>query len=352
MSNNNRQSNMELLRILSIIGVLFLHYNDPTYGAAYNYTIYGSINLIILDLFQAFSICAVNVFILISGYFLVNSNTRSLFKPVKLLFEVFFITIVNYAYLVASGKYYLSLLAYLYSVSTLYWFIGIYISLYLISPFINVIVNNINRKSMTVLVILLVVLFSIQPTAIDLTNFITDDNFNYFSNIGYYGSQAGFTIVNFVMMYTIGGVLRACKDRVTSVPKSRYLLGYIILSIIVDFVNQFTSIAIAYSTPVIVAQATMLFCFFMCIDLGSSKIINFLSASTFTVYCTHIYFFPLYNIPKYATATPLISLVHVVLTVFSIYLICTVFHFLYSLITEPVFNKLRPLIEKTKYKVE
>lgn len=343
---------MELLRILSIVGVLFLHYNDPTYGAAYDYTPYGSYNMLILDLFQCFSICAVNVFILISGYFLVSNNSRSLFKPVKLFFEVTLITVVNYVVLVIKKQAALSFLQYLFSISSLYWFIGIYIALYLISPFINVIINNISRKSMKVLVILLVVLFSVQPTMIDLTNAITHANFNYFSVVGYYGSQAGFTIVNFVIMYTIGGVLRSCKDAVIAVPKSRYMLGYIICSIVVDFVNQFTSIAIAYSTPVIIMQAVMIFCFFMCVDIGSSKIINALSAGTFTAYCIHIYFFPLFNIPKYATSAAWINVIHLLITVSLIYIACTVVHYIYSLITDPVFNKLRPLLEKTKYTVE
>ena len=83
--------------MLSILGVLFLHYNNnPAYGSTFDYLSYGSINLIILDLFESFSICAVNVFILISVFFLVKNNSRSLFKPVKLLFEVFFISVVNY----------------------------------------------------------------------------------------------------------------------------------------------------------------------------------------------------------------------------------------------------------------
>ncbi len=101
INQSKRQSNMELLRMLSILGVLFLHYNNnPAYGSTFDYLSNGSINLIILDLFESFSICAVNVFILISVFFLVKNNSRSLFKPVKLLFEVFFISVVNYVYLV------------------------------------------------------------------------------------------------------------------------------------------------------------------------------------------------------------------------------------------------------------
>ena len=36
MDKNKRQSNIELLRILSMLGVIILHYNNKTIGGGYS----------------------------------------------------------------------------------------------------------------------------------------------------------------------------------------------------------------------------------------------------------------------------------------------------------------------------
>ena len=70
-----RNANMELLRLLSMFMVVMLHaigksnlLNNPDVG------ING--NCIIAWILEAMSLCAVNVFILISGYFLIDSKFK------------------------------------------------------------------------------------------------------------------------------------------------------------------------------------------------------------------------------------------------------------------------------------
>ena len=80
-----RQSNIELLRILAAFGVIVQHYNNPNIGGAIRAVIPRSPNAMILAFLHVGMICAVDLFILISGYFMRDTKKRDLLKPVKLL---------------------------------------------------------------------------------------------------------------------------------------------------------------------------------------------------------------------------------------------------------------------------
>lgn len=80
MIEKKRESNIELLRILAMIGVIVLHYNNSEIGGALKYVQPDSLNEIILLALESMFICAVDVFVLITGYFLSNSRKRNLDK--------------------------------------------------------------------------------------------------------------------------------------------------------------------------------------------------------------------------------------------------------------------------------
>lgn len=54
------------------------------------------------------------------------------------------------------------------------------------------------------IIVLLGVLFLVYPMLVDLLKEISGNSFNGLSTIGAFGSQQGYTIVNFVVMYLIG----------------------------------------------------------------------------------------------------------------------------------------------------
>ena len=73
----DRNSNIELLRIVATVGVIILHYNNIESGKAFLYTENIGINYQLLLMLELLSICAVNIFIIISGFFLCESNKLS-----------------------------------------------------------------------------------------------------------------------------------------------------------------------------------------------------------------------------------------------------------------------------------
>ena len=92
----SRNSNIELLRILSAIGIIILHYNNVLFGGAFYYVAPHSINEFILYFIQYLNIASLNIFILISGYYLSKNNSRTILKPLKLVVQVVFISLLFY----------------------------------------------------------------------------------------------------------------------------------------------------------------------------------------------------------------------------------------------------------------
>ena len=86
MANKQRERNssIELLRILAGMAVIILHFN---YGSVLAVEQTTGLTHYILLIFETICICAVNVFIFISGYFGVESRSINLSKLLKLLIQ-------------------------------------------------------------------------------------------------------------------------------------------------------------------------------------------------------------------------------------------------------------------------
>lgn len=86
-AQGKRQSNVELLRIMAMIGVIVLHYIAEPGEILANVTIGGG-KIYGIALINSICVCAVDLFIFISGYFMWKANVISIKKPVQLLTEV------------------------------------------------------------------------------------------------------------------------------------------------------------------------------------------------------------------------------------------------------------------------
>ena len=84
MEKRERQSNIELLRILVMLGVVVLHMN--LYGLKMATEFSGK--FIFMHFTESLFICAVNVFVLITGYFSYKINKISVRKIIELIVEV------------------------------------------------------------------------------------------------------------------------------------------------------------------------------------------------------------------------------------------------------------------------
>ena len=96
-----RMANMELLRILAMIMVVMLHYLSK--GAVLpNMTDNFGVNGYLAWILETFSIVAVNVYMLISGFFLTESRFKSS-RFVELICQILFYSLLIPVILIAVG---------------------------------------------------------------------------------------------------------------------------------------------------------------------------------------------------------------------------------------------------------
>lgn len=134
-----RDSNIELLRILAIMGVVVLHYNNWNIGGGLRYVEAGSVNQTVLIILESVFICAVNLFMLITGFFSCTSQKRNLSKVLMLLLQVSVFRMIRYLKTtgeVISGSGFLLILL------PVNYFVILYTAVYLISPYVNLIYCN------------------------------------------------------------------------------------------------------------------------------------------------------------------------------------------------------------------
>lgn len=242
----------------------------------------------------SFSIVAVDIFVLISGYFMIEKSKPKIGKAINLLLICcVYRATVHVLTTVADGKpINPALLAYSFIPRSYY--IWIYCTLYIISPYINRIVQNMSRKEYTRLLIVAFALFCLWPTIIDVIRCSWAPTLKDIFTVSREGNDSGFTLVNFVFLYLIGGYLR--KYPITFKHKyTKYLeLGISLLCaaatavICVIFPKiSGTKAILGYETFFVVIQAATFFDFFTRINVRYSVLINFFAKASLGVYLLH-----------------------------------------------------------------
>ena len=142
-----RKSSIELLRIIAILLIISFHY---VYKSGF---IFESLNYnsFVVKTFYYFGELGVNLFILITGYFMVKGKF-SMKKLIKLIIEV------NFYYIISSVMFEIIRggdLSSLFRLSNYYlffsvlfgryWFVTAYVLVYVLSPFLNKLINGINK---------------------------------------------------------------------------------------------------------------------------------------------------------------------------------------------------------------
>lgn len=155
----SRNSNIELLRIILMILIVAHHYvvhSGLIDIANATPTINGK--TIFLQIFGAWGKTAINCFVLITGYFMCKS-TITLSKFFKLVCEILFYNILISCIFIIFGKAELSakliLVEWLPIIRLNSRFIGAFLFLYLLIPFLNIFIKNLSQKQHGYLVLLL-----------------------------------------------------------------------------------------------------------------------------------------------------------------------------------------------------
>lgn len=351
---NKRNSKLELLRIISIIMIIISHYTVHNY--IINYTLPLGFNRFILE-FSLLGNIGVIIFILISGYFMINQTKIKLKKLIKLVFQVLFYSCFIYILLVILKYNTFNTVDFIKACLPItfkeYWFATAYILLYVFSPFINIFLNSLNKEKYIVFIGLEIATFSILPI-------VTNNDF--------YGNE----LIQFIMFYSIGGYIRLHISELDAKFKktNMYLLFlsifFLAFSIIIfdvlgikyDFFLNKSSYFFQRNSPITLMLAVSLFNIFVFTKPKYNKIINELSSLTFGVYIIHdnkyirtIIWSKIFKISNYVNCWYMIF--HLIGCVALIYIVCSVIEGIRkNTIEKSLFVKLDDKIDKLQVCLE
>lgn len=328
MTNQNRQSNFELLRIVAMLLIVLHHYcvnsglTDFVNAdiVSHNY----HVNMFLTEFMSFGGKVGVNVFFMISGYFMISRNMKWN-KVWKLLAEVIFYNIIIYICLSFFAGYHYGHLEtlevfvpFVFDISNS--FVGSYLLVYILSPVINQWMNSLSKKQWQFALMILLSYFTLLgslPTNPSLWN--------------YFGWG--------ITMYILGGYI--AKFNLFNERNVNWG-GCFVLSLIVMWGSEIVLTLISnklLSWNFVIGEShkiTVLFCaitifmMFKNLKISHSNIINTIAASCFGVFlihanCSQMRDFVWRQIsPNIAMYSSHLFFLHMIVKVFCVYIICTV----------------------------
>lgn len=367
MDKKTRNLSLELLRICSMCMIIILHFFTYTNVMLDNIVLskIGITGTIIHSLCNV----AVNCYILISGYFCMDSSFK-LSKIYKLVIEVFLYSILIYLMMIVWGNISFSIKELfnnlLPTLTRRYWFVTSYLGTYILSPYIKKIICIIKQKEYFTIILSGFVLFVLYYNL-----FFFCDNLNF-------GGATG--IVWFIYLYLVGGYIRKYKKEsnlkknikkyiiVASIALFSRVPFYILYFVFKKeiFLNGAPVFDSVYNSIFTFLSSVCFFLVFLDIKINNKwkNIILFFSKSSFAVYLLHENYYIRNLLWKTFDYNMIINnsiiklLLLLVFLIVIVYILATIIDFILkqilalTLCNNKLINKLNILQEKIEVKYE
>lgn len=271
-----RQSNIELLRVLSMFFVLMVHSNYmgilSVYDSPYNFETFFRF------LIESVAIVGVNCFVLVSGFFGINLRKDNL---ANIIFQTYFFSLLAlFMYLLLHGVHDVPktvLVRSFFPLANYIWFLPCYLLLMFFSPILNSWLKQTSTKKVFSLVVIIYAVTYFWQVA-------------WKQNLGFGGYSFGF----FILLYIIGNLISRLKDTI-----SKYKIisggGYIVCVMLLMIISVlqykfpvFKSMLWSYNCPIVLAESIFLFVFFCGLNIKNNRVINWFGRSSFSVLLVHI----------------------------------------------------------------
>lgn len=331
MKKNIRQSNLELLRILMMLVIIAHHYvvNSGLIGE-----ITPSLHMIenspVTSFKALFALCfgwggktAINVFILITGYFMCTQQFQwtkvlYLYLQVKLYtIVIFFLFLFGGRESFALGNMLTAFLGVAYNFPN--GFIPAFIFLYILIPFLNKLISAMQEREFRILIGILLWVFTIIPTF--------SLNYRYAYTPWY------------ITVYLIGAYIRLYMP--VWLESRNYCLWLTFTMLVLSWASIVVIAVLGLNVPyywfvsdsnkiLAIGTAIALFCLFRTINIGSNRVINAFSSVTFGVLLIHansdamrqwLWSDVLHNVTAYHLSIGRF-VIHAVASVFGVYIVC------------------------------
>ncbi len=266
-----RESNFELLRIVAMLMIIFHHF---AFHGDFNFESTGiTISRLWYNFIFMGGKVGVNIFVLISGYFLILSKGFDCKKMFKLVGQIFVYSILFFD---TSGSTIANFFPILFSK---WWFASTYFVLYLIHPFLNMFLNSLDKRAFQNMLLVFAFLWSIIPT-------FTTSQFQCNN------------LLWFVLLYAIAGYVRLYGFNEKYTVKTYFFL-WVIFSLLTYFSSVILTIVdiksdvfkpayVTYfygiNTFSVLLISLTLFMTFAKLKINYNRWLNLLASTTFGIY--------------------------------------------------------------------
>ena len=349
IKNKTRDSNLELLRIVSMILIIAHHYS--VHGGFSLADSVLTINKVLVQILSLGGKIGVICFVLITGYFMITSSFKFK-KLLKLVLEVlvYSVGIMAVFYLFGFADFNLKefgrcLMPITHSA---YWFATTYVALYILTPFVNKFIRALTQKEYLGILFVFFIFSSIIPTFL-LGSF----------GIGNVGLFIFFyMIAAYIRLYPLSfrGLFGNLKVGILlSMVSSVLLILSVIVFDVMGFIHPIFSNHATYfmsiTSPLAILCAVSLFLLFKNLQIGESKFINQIALSMFGVYLIHDNLFvrpflwhQIFQNAAYFDSTFLF--LHALIVIFVTFVICTIIDQIRIIILEKPLFKLIDYLEE------
>lgn len=351
MDQRNRNIGLDLLRSISMLMIVTLHYLAKG-GVLWN-TTPNTFLWYFVWFIEALCLISVNCYVLISAYFLTDSKQVKMKKVIGLWAEMLFYS-VSISVILALAGVPLSIKDIIYTIfpflTKSYWFINTYILMYLLHPFINKVVWSINKNEFQRLLIILIVFFSLEQSILPFPEMTLDQT-------------GGYGIIWFVVLYFVGAYIKRYETEYQFLSGKincviffgsgiLLLLSRVILSNVLlrfGFDEKYADIWYSYnSIPVFVASIAI-FLTFLNIEIihrGSKRLITKMGGATLGVYLIHeqvklhqILWKDILKVDKYYNSS--VMIINMIVIVIGVFGICILIEMVRSVIVKKMKEKFR-----------
>ncbi len=277
--SKQRDTNIELYRCVVMLLIVAHHY--MMHSGLLNVTPYclTSAKTIYLYLFGMWGKTGINCFVLITGYYMCISQISKI-KYMRLLLQVEFYKITIYFFLWVAEDKYFDIVDFVFSILPFTdisnSFVDCFFVFYLFIPFLNILVNSMDRRQHLMLIALCISVFSIWP---QFHLFIVDSNYVIWFCVVYF-------VASYIRMYGIDELV------------SYKIWGLITLFLII--LAYASVVALLYhgsqwpyffvydcNTLLTLVISICSFMFFKHLPIKNSKFVNNVGATTFGVLLIH-----------------------------------------------------------------
>ncbi len=287
MVKEERKSNFELLRIISMLFIILWHFiyhgniwSNSSQLSSYFWSFLTSLIYI-----------HVNLFVLLSGYFNCEKKFR-LSKAISINNSIWFYSVIFVLLGIFVFNKNIPTIEIIKSLLPItfwdYWFLTCYLLLYFLSPILNTVINNIDNKKYKKIILVYFILLIFMP---------------YITNGEFYNVDSGYSLINFVFLYLLGAYLKknpiqdsyhfkkCSKNKIKLILLNLYIftafvnfLIYIFGNNLINFDNDLVKYIgsnlingfLAYNNPLLIAGCVAFFLYFSLLDF-KNRYINIIS---------------------------------------------------------------------------